>query len=216
MRNLLAALTIALLLNLPVGALAQVENVTRGEMALLPEVCMDVQAMAITGWVQHSRESPRSPYWISQLGKAFWGMHHYCWALLHLQRAKQVGLPPHHKSHMINTAIADFYYVIQNADDKFVLLPEVYYRIGLAHVQLQEPGKAMEAFEQSKAAKIDYWPAYVGLADVQASVGRRAEALAVLDDGLKLLRDEPNLLAARKRIEAPRAGAAAKSSAPAR
>lgn len=215
MRNPLAAFGFALLLNIPSSALAQVENVTRGEMALLPEVCMDVQAMALTGWVQHWRESPRSPYWVSRLGKAFWGMHHYCWALLHLQRAKQVGLSPQVRAHMIRTAIADYYYVIQNADNKFVLLPELYYRIGMAHVQLQDPVKAMDAFEKAKAAKIDYWPAYVGLADVQAGIGRRAEAITILDEGLKLLPEDPNLLAARKRIAAPRSGAAVKGSAPA-
>lgn len=216
MRNSIAALATALLVILPSGALAQVENITRGELALLPEVCMDVQAIPITGWTQHYRESPRSGFWVSRLGKAFWGMHHYCWALLHLQRAKQPGLPPQQKAHMIRTAIADFYYVIQNADARFVLMPELHYRIGLAHVQLQEPVKAMEAFEQSKATKVDYWPAYVGLADVQASIGRRAEAITVLDEGLKLLPEEPALIEARKRIDAPRAGAAAKSSAPAR
>lgn len=216
MRNPIAALSFALLLTIPSGASAQVENITRGELALLPEVCMDVQAIPLTGWSQHYRESPRSGYWVSRLGKAFWGMHHYCWALLHLQRAKQIGMPPQHKAHMIRTAIADFIYVIQNSDAKFVLMPELYYRIGMAHVQLQEPVNAMEAFEQSKAAKNDYWPAYVGLADVQASIGRRAEAIAILDEGLKLLPDEPNLLAARKRIDAPRAGAAAKNIAPAR
>lgn len=117
---------------------------------------------------------------------------------------------------MVRTAIADFAYVTTRAQPDFVLLPELYYRIGVAYQQLQEFTKALDAFDESKKAKVDYWPAYAGQADVQAILGRRAEALAALDDGLKAIPDEPNLVAARKRIEAGRGGPAVKAGKPAR
>lgn len=191
---------LAFLLGGPTPASAQPENITRGELALLPEICMDVQGIPITGWTQHFRASPRSDYWVGQIGKAFWAMHHYCWALVFLHRSNQSGLAPQHKDHMIRTAISDFVYVINNSDENFRLLPELHYRIGNAHLLLRDPVNAMEAFEKSLATKPDYWPAFIGLADSNALVGRFSEATSILDRGLKLMPEQTNLLAARERL----------------
>jgi tetratricopeptide (TPR) repeat protein len=161
---------------------------------------MDVQGIPVTGWTQHYRHSPRSDFWVNQIGKAFWAMHHYCWAMIHLQRSNQIGITPQLKEHMIRTAIADYMYVIINSDEKFLLLTELYYRIGRAHLLLRESWQALEAFEKSLAAKPDYWPAFIGLADSNALVGRLAEAIAAIDRGLAVMPQQKNLLAARERF----------------
>lgn len=182
------------------SALAQPENITAGELALTPPVCQDVQGIGVTGWTQHFRHSPRAPYWEGIMGSTFWAMHHYCWALVHLQRAKRSGVAPQLRAHMIRTAISDYYYVIKNAKPDFVLLPEIYYRAGEARVQLGEFADAVIEFEKSRAAKADYWPPYIAHAQILERLGKRREALEQIESALRLMPAEPNLNAAYVRL----------------
>jgi tetratricopeptide (TPR) repeat protein len=199
-----AALAVGLAAAVQVAS-AQPTNMTHGEVALTHPVCQDAQGMP-SGWQQHFRHSPRAPYWESVMGKTFWAVHHYCWALIHLQRAARGGISKQDRDHMIRVAISDFYYVIKEAknnnEDQFVLLPELYYRAGEAYVQLQDYAAAMAEFERSRQAKADYWPAYVTQAQVHMKLGMRAQARELLDAGLKLMPDEPNLREAHKKLEA--------------
>lgn len=193
-----AALAIATVLTLGcAGASAQVRNLTWGELSLTPPVCMDVQGIPLTGWTQHFRHSPRAPYWESVLGKAFWDMHHYCWALVHQQRANRTDTSPQQREYLHRTAINDYYYIINNATERgerdLVVLPELYYRAGDAYLQINEIAAASIEFEKSRAAKPDYWPAYVGLATVQERLGRRKEAREILEKALEAIPDEPGL-----------------------
>ena len=186
-------------------ATAQPANMTHGEVALTHPVCQDAQGMP-AGWVQHFRHSPRAPYWESVMGKTFWGVHHFCWALIHLQRAARAGISKQERDHMIRVAISDFYYVIheakRNNEDQFVLLPELYYRAGEAYVLLQEFAPAIAEFERSRQAKADYWPAYMAQAQVHARLGMRSQARELLEAGLKLMPDEPNLREAYRKLDA--------------
>lgn len=213
MRAALVATTVGLLGS---GAVrAQPDNMTLAELALTPPVCQDVQGIPATGWVQHYRHSPRAGYWVGMLGDTFWAMHHYCWALIWLHRAGAAGVPPAVRDHWRRTAIADFYYVIRHAKAEFVLLPEIFYRIGEVHRLLREPVKALDAFQKSRDAKPDYWPAYAGLSDTEKDIGRMDAARSHLEAGLKLLPQEPALLARMRALdEAKTAGA--RKAAPAR
>lgn len=200
------------------SASAQVRNLTWGELSLTPPVCMDVQGIGLTGWVQHFRHSPRAPYWEGLLGNAFWDMHHYCWALVHQQRANRSDTPPQTREHLHRTAINDYYYIINNAIDRgqkdLVILPELYYRAGDAYLQINDLAAAMIEFEKARAAKPDYWPAYVGLASVQERLGRRKEAREILERALESMPDEAGLKAALAKLG--RAAADSKPPAPAR
>lgn len=194
---------------------AQPDNMTLGELALTPPVCQDVQGIPATGWVQHFRHSPRTGYWVGMLGDTFWAMHHYCWALIWLHRASAAGVQPALRDHWRRTAIADFYYVVRFSKAEFVLLPELYYRIGEVHRLLREPGKALDAFQKSREIKPDYWPAYAGLSDTESEVGRLDAARAHIKAGLELMPQEPALLARMRALdEAKTAGA--RRTAPAR
>ncbi len=200
------------------GAQAQPVNMTAGEVALTHPVCEDAQGMP-AGWVQHFRHSPRAPYWEGVMGKTFWAVHHYCWALIHLQRAARPGLPKMDRDHMVRVAIRDFYYVInearRNGEDQFVLLPELFYRAGEAYVLLQEYPQAMAEFELSRQAKPDYWPPYVAQAQLHGKLGMKAQARDLLEAGLKVMPDEPNLREAMRKLGsgAPPSGAAPRNHA---
>lgn len=188
-------------------AAAQVDNITRGELALTPEICQDVQAIPITGWSK-TTPSPRAAKWIAMIGETFWAMHHYCWALIGLQRAERAGTQSSARVFAIGVAVSDFYYVIQNSPPDFILLPEIYYRMGEARIQLGELAPALSDFAMSRRLKPDYWPPYVGEAKVLMAVGKRKEAQALLNEGLRLVPNEPNLMAALAKLNAVSPGAA--------
>lgn len=175
---------------------AQLANMTQGELALTPDFCQDVQT--VNGWSQFSNPSPRSPHWVGLMGNTFWGMHHYCWALIHLQRANRAGNTPQFRDWARRQAIDDFGFVVKIAPANFVLLPDVHFRIGDAYVLLGDLGSALVAFEKSREIKPDYWPPYVSEANLMMKVGKKKAALELLEQGLALMPNQPNLLAAVK------------------
>lgn len=187
-------------------AAAQLDNITLGELATTSEFCLDVQAIPITGWSK-TKPSPRAAHWLSIMGEAFWGMHHYCWARIGLQRAESGRMQPSARAFAIGVAISDYYYVIKNSPPDFILLPEIYYRMGEARVLLGELAPALSDFATSRKLKPDYWPPYLGEAKLLAALGKRKEAQALLKEGLSLVPDEPNLSTALAKLAATSPGA---------
>lgn len=177
---------------------AEPKNITQGELALTPAFCQDVQS--VNGWAQHYRESPRSPFWISMMGKTFWGMHHYCWAVVNIHRSRAAGQSQQDRVFKIHSAIADYYYVVNIAPPDFILLPEIFHLIGEAHVMVNEYVEAIEAYQRARRIKPDYWPPYEGHAKVLEKLGKKGDAVAVLADGLRVMPGEPNLTSMYKRL----------------
>jgi tetratricopeptide (TPR) repeat protein len=192
-------------------------NLTPGELALLPAFCQDVQT--VNGWEQGVRESPRAPMWVSKLGRSFWDMHHYCWARIAVHRSLAIGLNQNQRDHLVETAIDDMLYVVRRAPATMVLLPEIYYLMGDYFRMLRRYGEAQEAFQKSRELKPDYWPAYAGMADLLVLSGRRADARAVLEQGLTLMPGEVALKTRLARLSgtaAPSAAGGARTAAAAR
>lgn len=186
---------------------AEPENITWGELALTHPICYHVGAIPLTGWSRIGRESPQSAHWNGLIGgeDMLWHMHHYCWALIHLRRAQAGNLPPHQRRYLIGVAIADFIYVVRQAQrlrqpSSFLLLPEILYRIGDAHLLVGETAQAIAAFEQSREVKPDYWPPYVAQAQLLEKVRMRKDALRLLERGLQIMPGEPNISAAFARL----------------
>jgi tetratricopeptide (TPR) repeat protein len=183
------------------------QNMTLGEIARLPPYCIDAQGMDPRPGAQGTPDAPtpRQAEWVARMGKGFWAVHHYCWALLNANRAAAAVLDRRRYVHLHDWAIQDCYYVIRNVDASFPLLPEIYTRVGEFNMKLERPVEAMEHYEMSRRLKPDYWPPYLGLAQVNSRLGRRNEAIQVLNEGLKVMPDEPNLVAALRELENPRA-----------
>jgi tetratricopeptide (TPR) repeat protein len=171
-------------------AQASPENITRGELAILPEFCKDAQTFESGQgftWQQGFKESPRSAYWVSLMGKPFWGIHHHCWAMIYLHRAKAAGVTPQTRNYLHRTAISDFMYVVNLSPQDMPLLPEIYYRIAESYDFLNEYGSAIEGYKRSRELKYDYWPAYVGHAKVLEKANLIGQAKKVLEDGLRVM-----------------------------
>lgn len=195
------ALCAALAVSAVGSALARPENITAGELALVPQFCQDVQS--INGWTKEKgTRSPRAEHWLSMMGETFWAMHHFCYGLIQRQRSRAPGLTPQMRDFLLREVIDEHKYVIRNSPADFVMRPEIFYRLGEAHAELGEHMQAIDYFEKSNQAKSDYWPAYAGWATSLAKTLRRAEAHEVLNRGLKEIPDNPQLLRLREELQA--------------
>lgn len=191
------------------GAMAQVPaGITGGEMALLPEYCADVQATGRYTDPMGGNPSPRSAGWVQAMGDTFWSMHHHCWALIRMHRSRQPGITPQAREGHIRGAIGDYIYVLNNERANFPLKPEVYARLGEAYAALPAPGEALEAYQKSRQTKADYWPAYTWAADTLMVLGRRKEAVELLEQGLVIMPGSPEIT---RKLEVVRRGAGAKA-----
>lgn len=184
-------------------------NVGPGEIARLPEYCAVSQSFAEGGFP--GGPLPSQQAWIARMGAGFWAVHHYCWALINAGRAEAPGTTRATREHLLRRAIDDVNYVLVNSPSDFVLAPELLLRNGDYHDKLGLPVQAMEFYELSRRKKPDYWPAYARLAVLQARLGKRDVAQRVLDEGLAVLPNHPELTAAKAALD-PK-GAAARPAA---
>ncbi len=219
LRSMLAGLVVMVLSLAPGDAHAQLPpNITAGEMALVPDYCRDVQGTTQYTDRTGGNPSPRAPMWISQMGETFWAMHHHCWALIRMHRARQPGLPEHLRMGTIRGAIADYIYVLRHEKPGFPLKPEIYVRLGEAHAAIPSHIEALEWYQKARQEKPDYWPGYVWAADSLLAINRRKEAVQLLESGLGVMPGNPEItrkLEAIKRGEAPKTAARPRPAAPA-
>ncbi len=163
---------------IPGVAAAKPDNVTEAELKMLPRYCQDSM------WFPE-RYKTQSGHWVSIMGRSFAAIHHYCWALTTVSRAQRAGIPAETRFSMRTDAVNDYVYVINNATPDFVLLPEIYTKLGEVELQLRHPNKAQAAFSNARAKKPDYWPAYSQWAEYLMKIEKRSEALELVTLGLK-------------------------------
>lgn len=174
-------------------------NISAGEIARLPEYCPDTQTFEKVG--NSNVPNERQKRWVEMMGATFWAMHHYCWALVSSHRADRVGTTPQVRLALMESAIDDSNYVLNNSFPDFPLRPEVLLRMGQFAMRADNPVQALEYFEASRKAKADYWPAYIGLHEVNLRIGRRQAAVDILRQGLQVMPDEPKLKAALAKLQ---------------
>lgn len=163
---------------------AQAFPASETEMALIPVYCKDTQGFGYGDAT--SNPSPRSGHWVSLMGKTFWAMHHYCAGLIKRNRAMKAGIRREERKHLLGSAIDEYEYVLNNNKDAdFILLPEIYTRIGEASVLLSNPLAAEKAFAKARQIKVDYWPAYSHWAEYLIQTGKKAEAKQLVKSGLE-------------------------------
>ncbi len=180
----LTRLALGLTLLTMVGSvLAKPDNITDAEMQLLPPYCQDT--MGFKYGDAYSNTSPRAGYWVSLMGKGFWAMHHYCWGQINMTRSQKAGIPAQTRKGLRESVRGDYWYVIRNTPPDFIMLPEIYTRIGEVELLLAHPDKANEAFAKARELKPDYWPAYSHWAEFLMKTGKRPDALKIVTAGLE-------------------------------
>jgi tetratricopeptide (TPR) repeat protein len=172
---------------------AEPNGFTWGELSLLPDYCKDTQG-TIYQVQGNGQDSPRAPYWVGLMGPDFWHMHHYCYGQVAMLRAGQPQMTPVDKKRQYTRAVNEYGYVIRNASPTTALMPEVFYKLGEAHLALENVGAAQSAFARSRDLRPEYWPAYTRWADVLIGIKQRDQALALVREGLRHAPEAPELL----------------------
>lgn len=163
------------------------KNIEESEMQLIPPYCP--HTMGFKYGDAYSRTSPMAKHWVGRMGESFWHMHHYCWARINLNRAQKAGTPQQERKGLLEQVRNDYNYVIERAPGDFIMLPEVYTRLGEVELLLGNPNKAKAAFDRARAQKPDYWPAYSYWAEFLLKKGQRPEALKTTAIGLSYAPD---------------------------
>jgi hypothetical protein len=185
LRSLLLALSISALSSVPVRAAP--ENITIGEVALTPPYCHDVLDPT------YKIGGPKTEYWVSRMGRGLLAVHHYCWGLINTRRAMMPGVEPVIRAGLLKSVVGDYMFVIHNSPPDFVLLPEIWTRIGETQLLRSQPGAAYDAFARAREIKPDYWPAYSRWAAVLMRSGQKAEAKELVESGLQHAPDSKEL-----------------------
>lgn len=182
----------------PAGGNSQMyENTgfTHGEMALLPPICRDIQGTA-------NFSGPRGDYWRATIGAdAIGAMHHYCRGLRNLQRLQQPGLNPMVRRNLWEGVADEMLFVLRHSASDMPMAPELWYRAGVAYLNLNNPTEAQRAFERARQLKPDYWPAYTGWVDYLIERNVFDQAQALIDEGLRHAPDSPELQQRRDRLK---------------
>lgn len=159
------------------------DNITEAEMKLLPRYCPDT--MGFNYGDAYFNTSPRAGRWVALMGKGFWAMHHYCWAQINLHRALRSGVSAQFKRGTLEGVRSDYQFVIAHTTADFIMLPEIFSRLGEVELMLANPNAADKAFASARELKPDYWPAYSHWAEFLIRSGKRAEAKKLLQTGLE-------------------------------
>lgn len=187
------------------------QNITSGEIAMLPPYCIDTEAF-MHGPENSPTQSPRAPEWVARMGRSFWAMHHYCWGRVSLNRLRFGRAETNNKRTFAKQIVNEYLYVVQNSTPNFIMLPEIWARIGEASLLAGDIGGAMDAYAKARSIKPDYAPAYEQWAEFQLSYGRRDDARALVDEGLQQIPDSKALLELRRKL-GPAPGGAPRSAA---
>jgi tetratricopeptide (TPR) repeat protein len=75
--------------------------------------------------------------------------------------------------------------------------PESHYNLGVVYVERGDTAAAEQAFRQALKLQADFVPAYINLADMYRNSGHEAQAEGVIDEGLRAVPGNANLLHAK-------------------
>lgn len=189
-----AVVTLVALASFP--ARARPDRVSPNEMARLPEYCIDTEGFGY-GHKRSPNRSPRASHWEGLMGDGFWTLHHYCYGLIYRDRLLRRTITiPARRAFTVGQMIAEYYFVIKNTSPDFILLPEVWVRIGEGELMRENIGGAHDAFREARRLRPDYWPAYTLWAEVMMRARAPEKARQVLAEGLSHAPDAPELLEA--------------------
>ena len=171
----------------PLTSFAQNANLSRiptqEELVLLPSYCKDT--IVFNPRTSEGAPPPEAKRWIRVMGRGFFSMHHYCWGINFIGRSNKHGITRQQREYYLKDAVANFNFVIEHSPHDFIMLPEVHLKKGDALARLGDDEGATKVYQLSIRAKSDYWPAYVGLADLLRNRGKNDDAKAVVEEGLR-------------------------------
>lgn len=186
-RTIVAAL-LSLIWTIPANADSKM---TEAEYLLLPEYCK-AQGNVSERYYQKYFRAERTRQWQSGFGGNYQHYHHYCWSIVAIARAYKASTSATARESMSKGAIHDIEYVLERSSPDFILLPEIYTKLGEAYLLARDDRNAEAAFRKAWEIKPSYWRPYVWWAQRLIQLGKMHEALAVAEEGQK---NAPNVKA---------------------
>ena len=119
--------------------------------------------------------------WENILGPESLHIHHYCEGLVEIQRAKLIWQQDTKnrmkKNSLLESAKANFNYVLRRIQNpKFVLLPDLYYRMAIVASEQMDSTQAISYAKKSIEAKKSYLNPYILLSEIYLNLANRNEA----------------------------------------
>ena len=166
---------------IPCSAIAWPRGTTPEEISVLPRWC---------GYTQGSKVPGAYERYVAEYGNGWSHMHHYCYALVSINRINRMAVSKAAMPGTIRGAKADLTYVLERTAAPFPWRPEMF--VALARLQLRE-GKADEAARTAQvliAESPEVADGYTMLAEVLLRSGRKQEADKVLAKGEQMVSDQ--------------------------
>jgi len=171
-------------------------NPTQHELALLPPYCA-VKARK-NG---NDARLPDVQKWMSVLGEGYIDIHHYCDALLLMNRADMAMGNTMTINGYYSRALKDFDYLAGRLPADYLLNPEILLNKGRLLLRMHKDADAVQSFRRSIQLNRKYVPAYAALSDYFAEAGNKAKAKAVVKEGLGEMPKSRALLRRLKELE---------------
>jgi hypothetical protein len=152
------------------------------EVAMIPRYCIYTQMFRAS--VPGGNNDQAIGSWSSFMGPTFIHMHHYCAALMKMNRAKLLAKDTNTRRFYLSDAILEIDYVVTKAPNDFILMPEMLTKKAECQILLGQAPLGAYSLERAIEVKKDYWPAYAQLSDLYKSLGETAKAREALETGL--------------------------------
>ena len=147
------------------------------EQKLLPRYCQDKFGA--------KKDRSKAIKWSRKFGGAWQHLHHYCAGLNFINRANRSWDDKENKKFNLNRARTNFEYMVNHTDKSFVLLTDVYYRLGEVYKMRNNFSEASKQYSKSIELNPKYVKPYRGLSDIYIKSGQFDKAIEILEAGLK-------------------------------
>ena len=178
----LVVLPAAAQISIPPSYPALVTEYDAREVSSLPKYCIYTQSFRDR--VPGGNDRQQIDYWYSVMGTTFHAMHHYCWGLMKINRALYLSRDTQTRRFYLNDSVNEFNYVLSNAPDDFILLPEILTKKGQSLVLAGRGSLGVIELERAIALKPDYWPPYLNLSDFYRDMGDLPKARSILQEAI--------------------------------
>lgn len=162
---------------------------SENDFAFLPPYC---KARIFQKQVD-GQDSAQYKVWMKRLGPDFLHVHHHCAGLFTQMLANRI-TDKHQRNIQLDQAIKEMDYILEHASPKFGLLPKVSFDQGNIYEQMNQPDKAMQAYQKSISFNPKNPQPYIALSNLYIKQKNKNEALATLEQGLKYKPDSKSLI----------------------
>ena len=152
----------------------------QSEYAAWPEHCR-VQFAYISPGYENRYSQAEIAFWRTRIGeKTFIAMHHYCAALIYINRSRYEE-NPRERQYLVDLALNDGDYTYTRAEKTSILYPNIAVVMAQARYENNEIAKAVQILQAAIAAQPTRTEAYAELTAIYHRQDRLPQALEVLE-----------------------------------